>query len=118
MVDVDRVLQEFVQERGIPIFGIASPDGFKHALPGWHPEQTGFEPCDGCTPCAEVCPVKAINDSTEKRDLAAHWWGKCTKKPGFLMVQVLNSTCFWPKVERRPFQRIKNPVFSGESLIV
>lgn len=39
MVDMDSVLQEFVQERAIPIFGIASADGFEHALPGWHPKQ-------------------------------------------------------------------------------
>ena len=39
MVDMDTVLQEFVEERGIPIFGIASADGFEHALPGWHPKQ-------------------------------------------------------------------------------
>ena len=39
MVDMNSVLQEFVQERGIPIFGIASADGFEHALPGRHPKQ-------------------------------------------------------------------------------
>lgn len=39
MVDMDSVLQAFVQEREIPIFGIASPAGFEHALPGWHPQQ-------------------------------------------------------------------------------
>lgn len=39
MVDMDSVLEEFVQERRISIFGIASADGFEHALPGWHPKQ-------------------------------------------------------------------------------
>ena len=39
MVDMDSVLEEFVQGRRIPIFGIASADGFEHALPGWHPKQ-------------------------------------------------------------------------------
>jgi hypothetical protein len=38
-MDMNSVLQEFVQERGIPIFGIASADGFEHALPGRHPKQ-------------------------------------------------------------------------------
>lgn len=39
MVDLDSVLEEFVQERGILIFGVASADGFEHALPGWHPKE-------------------------------------------------------------------------------
>ena len=39
MVDMDSVLEQFVRERRIPIFGIASADGFEHALPGWHPQQ-------------------------------------------------------------------------------
>ena len=39
MVDMDSVLEEFVQGRRIPIFGIASADGFEHALPGWHPKR-------------------------------------------------------------------------------
>jgi len=39
MVDMDKVLEGFVQERRIPIFGIASADGFEYALPGWHPKQ-------------------------------------------------------------------------------
>lgn len=39
MVDMDSILKEFVQERQIPIFGIASAGGFEHALPGWYPKQ-------------------------------------------------------------------------------
>jgi len=38
-MDVNSVLEEFVQDRQIPIFGVASADGFEHALPGWHPKQ-------------------------------------------------------------------------------
>ena len=32
-------LQAFIQEREIPIFGVASADGFEQALPGWHPKE-------------------------------------------------------------------------------
>jgi epoxyqueuosine reductase QueG len=39
MVDVDRVWTAFVRQRQIPIFGVASADGFAQALPGWHPRQ-------------------------------------------------------------------------------
>lgn len=37
-MNVYSVLEEFVRERQISIFGIASPNGFEHALPGWHPK--------------------------------------------------------------------------------
>lgn len=39
MVNINSILQEFVQENAIPIFGVASADGFKHTLPGWHSKQ-------------------------------------------------------------------------------
>jgi hypothetical protein len=39
MMDLDSALKQFVRERRIPIFGIASADGFEHALLGWHPQQ-------------------------------------------------------------------------------
>jgi epoxyqueuosine reductase QueG len=39
MVDMNSVLQEFVQESAIPIFGIAGAGGFEHARPGWHPKE-------------------------------------------------------------------------------
>ena len=38
-MDMNPILQEYVLESGIPIFGIASVDGFEPALPGWHPKQ-------------------------------------------------------------------------------
>ena len=38
-MDMNPILQAFVQEREIPIFGIASADGFEQALAGWHPKQ-------------------------------------------------------------------------------
>jgi hypothetical protein len=34
---VDSVLFEFIRKNQIPIFGIASSDGFKHPGSGWHP---------------------------------------------------------------------------------
>ena len=36
-MDLDDVISKFVEERMIPIFGIASAEGFDDALPGWHP---------------------------------------------------------------------------------
>ena len=38
-MDLDGVLGEFVDERAIPIFGIANAGGFADALPGWHPKE-------------------------------------------------------------------------------
>jgi hypothetical protein len=32
-------LARFVEENEIPVYGIASTDGFKRALPGWHPKE-------------------------------------------------------------------------------
>ncbi|NIS81254.1 MAG: hypothetical protein GTO14_13855 [Anaerolineales bacterium] len=36
---MENMLARFVQERQIPIFGVANADGFKHALPGWYPKE-------------------------------------------------------------------------------
>ncbi len=36
---MDSALDEFVRAQQIPIFGIASADGFEHALPGLHPTE-------------------------------------------------------------------------------
>jgi epoxyqueuosine reductase QueG len=36
---MDGILQELARERAVPIFGIASAEGFEHALPGWHPKE-------------------------------------------------------------------------------
>jgi len=36
-MDLGGDLEEFVEERRIPIFGIASAGHFERALPGWHP---------------------------------------------------------------------------------
>ena len=38
-MDIDSALARFVQERQIPIFGIASADGFEYALPGQSPKE-------------------------------------------------------------------------------
>ncbi len=37
MIELDAVIAEFVREKGIPIFGVASPEGFEHALSGLRP---------------------------------------------------------------------------------
>ena len=39
MTDLDDVLAEFIESRPIPIYGVADPQGFAHALPGWHPRE-------------------------------------------------------------------------------
>lgn len=39
LMDLDSVLATFVEERAIPIFGIADGWGFDDALPGWHPQE-------------------------------------------------------------------------------
>jgi epoxyqueuosine reductase QueG len=36
---LDDVVAEFVENRTIPIFGIANAQGFADALPGWHPKE-------------------------------------------------------------------------------
>jgi epoxyqueuosine reductase QueG len=36
-MDLDDAVAKFVEEQMIPIFGIASAEGFADALPGWHP---------------------------------------------------------------------------------
>jgi epoxyqueuosine reductase QueG len=38
-VNIDDILASFVQERKIPIYGIANADGFEYALPGWKPKE-------------------------------------------------------------------------------
>lgn len=38
-MDMNNVIKEFVVKEKIPIFGIANADGFKHALPEWHPKK-------------------------------------------------------------------------------
>lgn len=38
-MDLDGALAEFVEARDIPIFGVASAQGFTDALPGWHPKE-------------------------------------------------------------------------------
>ena len=38
-MDLDGAMAEFVEERTIPIYGIASAQGFADALPGWHPKE-------------------------------------------------------------------------------
>jgi epoxyqueuosine reductase len=37
-MNLDDAVNSFVEERMIPIFGIASAEGFADALPGWHPK--------------------------------------------------------------------------------
>ncbi len=39
MADMDGILQAYVKEKEIPIFGIANVEGFHQALPGWHPKE-------------------------------------------------------------------------------
>jgi hypothetical protein len=36
---LDGAMAEFVDNRTIPIFGIANTQGFADALPGWHPKE-------------------------------------------------------------------------------
>ena len=38
-MDIDSALARFVQEKRIPIFGIANADSFEYALRGWHPKE-------------------------------------------------------------------------------
>ncbi len=38
-MDLDDAIADFVEERLIPIFGIADAGGFDSALPGWHPKE-------------------------------------------------------------------------------
>ena len=38
-MDLDGAWAEFVEARDIPIFGVASAQGFADALPGWHPKE-------------------------------------------------------------------------------
>jgi len=38
-MDLDSAIAEFVEQRNIPIFGIANTQGFADALPGWHPKE-------------------------------------------------------------------------------
>jgi epoxyqueuosine reductase QueG len=37
-MDLEEALSDFVKDRGIHIFGVASSRGFAGALPGWHPK--------------------------------------------------------------------------------
>ena len=61
-MDIDSALARFVQERQIPIFGIASADGFEYALPGQSPKEL----MPRCRSVICVEPKKHIaNDS---------WW--------------------------------------------
>jgi epoxyqueuosine reductase QueG len=39
MMDLDNAIADFVEQRNIPIFGIANTQGFAEALPGWHPKE-------------------------------------------------------------------------------
>lgn len=36
VMDLDGAIAEFVEDRTVPIFGIANAQGFADALPGWH----------------------------------------------------------------------------------
>lgn len=38
-MSLDDAMAEFVENRTIPIFGIANVQGFANALPGWHPKE-------------------------------------------------------------------------------
>jgi epoxyqueuosine reductase QueG len=38
-MDLDSAIAKFVEDRTIPIFGIANAQGFAGALPGWHPKE-------------------------------------------------------------------------------
>jgi len=38
-MEIESILAEFVREKQIPLFGIASADGFEYAWPGWHPRE-------------------------------------------------------------------------------
>ena len=38
-MNLDDAINVFVEERMIPIFGIASAEGFADALLGWHPSE-------------------------------------------------------------------------------
>jgi len=38
-MDLDGAMAKFVEDRTIPIFGIANVEGFADALPGWHPKE-------------------------------------------------------------------------------
>ena len=39
VMKLDDAVAEFVENRTIPIFGIANVQGFADALPGWHPKE-------------------------------------------------------------------------------
>jgi epoxyqueuosine reductase QueG len=72
-VDIERALTEFVEGRQIPIFGVASANGFEYALPGWKPREL-MPRCNSVVvfgrPFAEHPPY-VVN---EKHIAADSWW--------------------------------------------